>query len=139
MKCFVYYNLHRECWSLKALEGPSKGRVIGHAKYVDMANVTWKVSEAGRQRVLREKRKNVHAGAVGDIQRWLGIDGRARSSCEGKSAFDHGSQSPNIPALVTYNPYLAPTFTDADTGEPIQSSTSAFLCPDRRVYVYGRA
>ena len=139
MKCFVYFNLHRKCWSIKAMEGPSKGRVIGHAKYVDMASVTWKVSEAGRQRVLREKRKNVHAGAVGEIQRWLGIDGRSRSTCEGKSAFDRSGQSPSVPDCVTYNPYRSPTFTDVDTGEPVHRSASAFLCPDRRVYVYGRA
>lgn len=65
MRVFVYFNLHRKCWSIKALEGPSKGRVIGHADYVDLACVEWKVSEAGRQRVIREKKKNVHAGAIG--------------------------------------------------------------------------
>lgn len=138
MKGFVYFNLNRKCWSIKAMEGPSKGLVVGHAKYVDMADVTWKVSEAGRQRVIRDKRKNVHAGAVGNIQRWLGVDGRARSHCEGKSTFDRHSQSPSVPDCVTYNPYRAPTFTDVDTGDPVTHSECAFMCPDKRVYVYGR-
>jgi len=47
------------------LEGPDKGRVVGWASTVLLSDVTPKVSEAGRQRVLREKRKNVHAGMGG--------------------------------------------------------------------------
>jgi hypothetical protein len=67
MKVFVYYNLHRKCFSVKTLEGEFKGRVIAHASYVSLHDCRFKVSEAGRQRVLREKRKNVHAGVVGNL------------------------------------------------------------------------
>ena len=67
MKVFVYFNLHRKLFSVKALEGPDKGKVIGHTTYLWLKDVTFKVSEAGRQRVLREKRKNVHAGVVGNF------------------------------------------------------------------------
>lgn len=73
MRVFVYFNLHKKCWSIRAMEGNQKGRVIAHAQAVELANCTFKVSEAGRQRVLREKRKNVHAGVVGDI---IAFDGR---------------------------------------------------------------
>jgi hypothetical protein len=48
MKVFVYFNLHRKCWSVKALEGPSKGRVIQHTDDIILSNCTFKVSEAGR-------------------------------------------------------------------------------------------
>ena len=41
--------------------------VIAHMNLVALENVEFKVSEAGRQRVLREKRKNVHAGVIGYI------------------------------------------------------------------------
>ena len=141
MKCFVYYNLHRECWSIKALEGERKGRVIGHAYYVYLADVTYKVSEAGRQRVLRDKKKNVHAGAVGTVERWNSTN----FTPHGKPMSDltlhdrHMEDLPLRPDMVTYDPYKGPTFTDKDTGEVVRSSASAFLCPDRRVYVYGRA
>lgn len=37
---------------------------------IALEDVVFKVSEAGRQRVLREKRKNVHAGVLGTV---LGI------------------------------------------------------------------
>ena len=65
MKVFVYFNLHKRVFSVKALEGAEKGRVIGHRTSLAIYSPTFKVSEAGRQRVIREKRKNVHAGVVG--------------------------------------------------------------------------
>ena len=65
MKVFVYFNLHRKCFSIKALEGANKGRVVAHSDKVLLSDGVFKVSEAGRQRVLKEQRKNVHAGVVG--------------------------------------------------------------------------
>jgi hypothetical protein len=65
MKVFVYFNLHKRVFSVKALEGSEKGRVIGHRTSLAIYSPTFKVSEAGRQRVVRERRKNVHAGVVG--------------------------------------------------------------------------
>ena len=65
MKVFVYFNLHKRVFSVKALEGKDKGRVIGHRTSLALDSPVFKVSEAGRQRVVREKRKNVHAGVVG--------------------------------------------------------------------------
>ena len=65
MKVFVYFNLHKKVWSVKALEGPNKGKVIEHTTNINIANAKFKVSEAGRQRVLKEKKKNVHAGVTG--------------------------------------------------------------------------
>ena len=67
MKVFVYYNLHKKLWSVKALEGPQKGRVITRSWYVTLLDAKPRVSQAGRNRVLREKRKNVHAGLVGTL------------------------------------------------------------------------
>ena len=65
MRVFVYFNLHRKCFSIKALEGANKGRVVAHRNDVLLFDGVFKVSEAGRQRVLRERKKNVHAGVVG--------------------------------------------------------------------------
>ena len=57
MRVFVYYNLHKKLWSVKALEGPQKGRVIRRANHVTLRDAMPKVSQKGRERVLREKRK----------------------------------------------------------------------------------
>jgi len=70
MKVFVYFNLHKKMWSVKALEGPQKGRVIARTFHVALRDVRPRVSQAGRERVLREKRKNVHAGLVGQMTDW---------------------------------------------------------------------
>lgn len=96
-RVFVYKNLHATrknggltVYSLKAVDGPDKGRVIGHSSKVLLSDVRPKVSPAGRARVLREGRKNVHAGLVGtlvstDLQPF------------------HGSR-------ITYNPYKYESF-----------------------------
>ncbi len=54
----VYRNLHNGMLSIRDVK---TRRVIGHAGFVALENVQFKVSEAGRQRVLMERRKNVHA------------------------------------------------------------------------------
>lgn len=58
-KYYVYWNLHKKMFSVKY-----RGKVIGHYRELYGLNCEFKVSESGRQRVLREKRKNVHAYVV---------------------------------------------------------------------------
>jgi hypothetical protein len=82
MRVFVYRNLHKKCWSVKDLR---TGRVFAHADRITLTECEFRVSEAGRRRVLREGRKNVHAGVVG---RWNGI---------------YGANSVGL--RVSYNPY----------------------------------
>lgn len=112
MKVFVYFNLHKKCWSVKALEGERKGRVIRHTNELTLRDVTFKVSEAGRQRVLREQRKNVHAGAVGTL-----CDPIPRENWE----------------RVSYNPYKAGHFSDVN-GNPVYNTEYAVLA-DKKVWV----
>jgi len=58
----VYKNLKFKtpCYSIA-----HKGKVIGHAKTVVLYHARFHVNENGRQKVLREQRKNVHAWAMG--------------------------------------------------------------------------
>ena len=99
MKVFIYFNLRKKLWSVKALQGPDRGRVIKHCDSFTLEHAQFKVSESGRQRVLREKRKNVHAGIVGI---WCGA---------------HGSG--HLENSVTYNPYKYNTFVDRQTEKPV--------------------
>lgn len=108
MKVFVYFNLHKKCWSIKALSGEHKGKVIGHSNYVELENCIMKVSESGRQRVIREKQKNVHAGVVG----WL-VSKDIELKCNNKQ--------------ITYNPYRFSSFVDKTTLEPVFESSKAFM------------
>lgn len=97
MKVFVYFNLHKRCFSIKALEGASKGRVIAHRNEALVFDATFKVSQAGRQRVLKEQRKNVHAGVVGE---WIDSSGDYATI---NAVAVNGS-------AITYNPYKYDSF-----------------------------
>lgn len=112
MKVFVYFNLHKKVFSVKALEGPNKGRVIAHRSELNLGQATFKVSEAGRQRVLREKKKNVHAGVVGE---WYGT----------VEPIENG-------IAVTYNPYKYSSFVEQATEQPIHQAREVHL-KDRRI------
>lgn len=68
----VYRNLHKKCYSIQAKVGAS-WRVIAHAASVELEGVTFKVSQAGRDRVLRTGAKAVHAYAVGRLVGWTGM------------------------------------------------------------------
>lgn len=111
IRVFVYFNLHRKCWSVKALEGEDKGRVIAHEDFVILRDAVGKVSKAGRERVLREKRKNVHAGIVGE---WIG----EIPMFESDLATTPDGEVWLAPYDVTYNPYKYDTFVYADNGQP---------------------
>ena len=94
-RVFVYRNLHKKCFSVKSLK---TGRVIAHVNSIDLINVSFRVSQAGRQRVLRERRKNVHAGVVGFVASGL---------------------SNNLNMDITYNPYKYNSFVLKDTEIPV--------------------
>jgi hypothetical protein len=108
-KVFVYFNLHRKCLSVKALEGAHKGRVIAYADTIVLHGATFKVSEAGRQRVIREKRKNVHAGVTGYI---VGLN-----PC---GYFIDAIK--NIGSPVKYNPYKYTSFVHAVNETPVHEA-----------------
>ena len=114
MKVFVYFNLHKKCWSVKAMEGDQKGLVIMHANTLSLERAAFKVSEAGRQRVLAEKRKNVHAGVVGHI-----VESLDTADCI---------------TPVSYNPYKAGYFFNKNTDEPVHYASKAFL-HEKKVFI----
>lgn len=113
MKVFVYYNLHKKCWSIR-----HKGKVIQHADQVYLKDVKFKVSEAGRQRVLKEKRKNVHAGVEGLL-----------------ISFNRFKKGFHIP--VSYNPYKGPNFYQTVNNQPIFEIDQVYL-NNKKVYLKGK-
>lgn len=130
MRVFTYFNLHKKCWSIKALEGEFKGRVIAHAKRVILKDCTFKVSEAGRQRVLRTKRKNVHAGVVGTMysaECFVAHDATPRFGQGSITQEDYDRIIAYIEAecvRVTYNPYKYEAFVAAEA-DHMQVKTAA--------------
>lgn len=109
MKCFVYRNLHKPgYYSIKALSGPLRGKVVGHAMRLRMKDCTFKVSEKGRQRVLSSGHKNVHAGIVGDL---MGVSYyKPRYECDVPVWIPEPNPTMFL-TRVTYNPTITGTFT----------------------------
>ena len=60
----VYRNLHKNTWSIRSR---TTGRVMVHADRMVVKNVKFVVQPAGRQRLLDEERKNVHAFVRGTL------------------------------------------------------------------------
>lgn len=96
----VYRNLHGNAGHRYSLL--QDGLVVAHADNLVLDGVTFKVNEAGRQRVLVEKRKNVHAFIVGYVAESCG----------------------DLPARVSYNPYKAGTFMAEAPGMDAHPATN---------------
>ena len=103
----VYWNLHKDVYSIQSRETADYGKVIGHAESVAIALPKFVVRQAGRQQVLKEQKKNVHAFVVGYLTENLVFNE------EGKR--------------ITYNPYKYNSFVIADTKEEIQDGAAARL------------
>jgi hypothetical protein len=97
----IYRNLNSGCWSVK-----QDGLVKGHIQYSSpfaLTDVQFKVSEPGRLRVIRERRKNVHAVARGILS-------------------EHAPPpipDPDKAQKITYDPYKYESFVIKATEEPI--------------------
>ena len=92
---YVYKNLHKDCWSIKQ-HGLVKAH-IPQGESIGLWDCYFHVDMKGREKVLREKRKNVHAFVKGYLQ-------------------DAENVNTDRPATeVTYNPYKYETFVDKNT------------------------
>ena len=91
----VYRNLHKKCWSVR-----QGGKVKVHTSYICLQDVKFVVQPAGREKVLKEKKKNVHAFVRGYLISHKTINDGWR-----------GLSIAWTMDVVTYNPYKHPYFT----------------------------
>ena len=100
----VYYNINlskKLKQPLFSIRDVKTKKVIGHDTNIVIENAIFKVSEKGRQRVLKERKKNVHA------------------LIQGKLVHTTTTTQANE---VTYNPYKHSTFVYKDNLAPIYYS-----------------
>ena len=83
MRVEVYFNLPRKIWSVRDL---STGLVVDHVDEITIQDPVFVVQPAGRAKVIKEGRKNVHAVVRGERIERLQVDA-----------------SGGVP--VSYNPY----------------------------------
>ncbi len=115
-KVFIYFNLRKKVFSVKALSGCHKGKVVLHLPSIAIKNAEFCVSEKGRQRVIREKQKNIHAGVKGFLM------------TEPNDSID------TCNTQVTYNPYYTANFVYKESKQPIFAAPLAYLT-NKNVYV----
>ena len=112
----VFKNLKYGCYSIM-----QRGVIRASAKQVRLSNVEFRVRESGRQRMLSEKRKNVHAFAVGHLVDYVHPgDERELEPMVGRSAF--------------YDPYRYPSFVDGETKAPVIAVRAAHFDEDGVIY-----
>lgn len=143
MKVFVYRNLHRKMWSIQSREGKTRGRIIGYAKALGLNDAKTKVDQKGRQRVIKDRVKNVHAGILGDLiavfdfkerrekpfEMW-GILDLSLEDC--KRHFGEGSifaKDPNF-LVVEYDPYKMENFRFKESGLTAHGAKTARFFED---------
>ena len=99
----IYFNLHKRCYSVQAWDQDKKGwRVFKHSFALHVKDAKMLVNETGRQRVINEKRKNVHAFIYAPFAEEYSKE-----------------RTPRMKKVCSYNPYKAGYFQDKETGEPI--------------------
>lgn len=117
-KVSCFFNLHKHVFSIESniMERGKKRKLIcAHGNNICLRNVTFKVNETGRQRVLQEKRKNVHAYVQGEF---VGTDSWTLGM---KEAY--------------YNPYKQDCFTDKETGERLDHAEYVILLDKKIFYI----
>lgn len=98
----VYKNLHKNCYSIK--QGTL---VVAHAERLCIKDVTFKVSEVNRQKVIETGQKNVHAF----------IEGFYTTSGMGTSA-----ERNDLPVEVYYNPYKTSKFMNKQYNKSLKGA-----------------
>lgn len=94
-KVFVYFHLRKKLFSVRS----QKTRlVVAHLTHVNLVNAEFIVSQKGRERVLKEKVKNVHAGVIGIYTE---------------------KYEPENTEKATYNPYKYDSFVNVKNGEKV--------------------
>lgn len=110
MEVEVYRNLHKNCWSVR---NPKTGRVIAYVNTIHLENTVLVVRPAGREKVLRENRKNVHAFIKG-----------TPSTCNQVHL-----------AQVSYNPYRYTSFVIQHTAERIANAKHIYFNNQGKVFM----
>ena len=122
MRVQVYWNYHKKKWSVVALEGEDKGRVITHADVVMVEDAKLAVQPRGNEKVREEGKKNVHAFVRGQ---WASQD---------EVIYPKWLTQDEVKRGIKYNPYKYESFVLADTDEPVYEARSVALLGPRNVF-----
>jgi hypothetical protein len=119
-RLYIYKNLHLNLFSIRC-----GGKVIDHRDEIILEDVRFLVGQKGRERVVREKRKNVHAG----------VSGFWSEEWETNPEILMNSYTPH---KVSYNPYKTKTFVlTEDMKTPIKHAHFVKLDIENGMFAFG--
>lgn len=113
MKSWCYWNLNKNCVSFKLGSG---GRV-SHATTVTLSDVKFHVLETGRQKVLKERCKNVHSYLIGNLDSWVPLGEESEPTSFERLGFRQ----------AYYNPYTTPQWVDWETKSVLHVAKNAVV------------
>ncbi len=100
-----------------------RGLVVLHADFVVLSDVEFRVRKGGKEKVRKEKSKNVHAFVIGTLEDYC------EYPCEEIPNLDGGD-------VISYNPYVNDSFVIKLTQEPIyQASQVALVNGSNKIYL----
>ncbi|MFD1136561.1 hypothetical protein [Paenibacillus urinalis] len=112
-RLLIAYNLHKKCLSIRDYQTK---RVIDYRACIVLCNVNFIVHQKGRERVLKERKKNLHAFISGyyyaDLQ----------------------SEIKEVPKhKAYYNPYKTKSFVNKETMEVLRTAKRVY-CAGKNIY-----
>ena len=126
----VYKNNHKGCWSVR---DSNSGLVVCYADSVCLRDTKLIVRESSRQKVLANKRKNVHAFIKGYI------DIFSCTATKESYMFSHDFGRCTKRTEVKYNPYKYDSFVtvckDCNSFSPIHEAKNIYLSSTGKVYM----
>ena len=130
MRVRLYRNLSpkyrkQRAWSIMAMEGPRKRRVIDIVDAAIIRDATFVISEAGRQRVIRDQSRNVHAFVDGKLLKTFPVNSLPKD-VDGDDLLP-GDQ---VDVRIGYNPYTYTSFMREDCEEPVERSRLVIAAPE---------
>ncbi len=109
-KLQVYRNLHKDCYSVQ-----QSGKVIAHVDNITLCYADFLVANAGRLKVLKTGKKNVHARISGYLRHPMASNRLLRESKRS--------------GVATYNPFKFESFVDAHSESGLKSADVVELMP----------
>jgi hypothetical protein len=107
ISCEIYRNLRTGSLSVRSKEGEHKGLVIDHLSEVHLKDCSFEVNENGRQKVIENERKNVHATVIGTLKQ--------------------NEPSLSDPVEITYNPYEFDSFVTQEAHHPVSEAENVVI------------
>lgn len=102
IKVSVYFNLHKKLFSVRSRNKKNYGLVLFHTDKLNLLDVNFNVRETSRLKVIKTKRKNVHAFCDGRISCYIDLNNKGR--------------------MITYNPYKMAHFSYLDDLSPVRKT-----------------